>query len=71
VEAWLGGHSQRSGHAGSPEAILDLLLSEGPLAAGSLRRIGAVGEVPWHVRLHDRSCMYYSAYLVVARKAVG
>ena len=71
VEAWLGGHSQRSGHAGSPEAILDLLLSEGPLAAGSLRRAGSVGEVPWHVRLHDRSCMYYSAYLVVARKAVG
>ncbi len=71
VEAWLGGHSQRSSHAGSPEAILDLLLSEGPLAAGSLRRSGAVGEVPWHVRLHDRSCMYYSAYLVVARKAVG
>lgn len=71
VEAWLGGHSQRSGHAGSPEAILDLLLSEGPLAAGSLRRAGSVAEVPWHVRLHDRSCMYYSAYLVVARKAVG
>lgn len=71
VEAWLGGHSQRSGHAGSPEAILDLLLSEGPLAAGGLRRTGAVGEVPWHVRLHDRSCMYYSAYLVVARKTVG
>lgn len=71
VEAWLGGHSQRSGHAGSPEAILDLLLSDGPLAAGNLRRAGAVGEVPWHVRLHDRSCMYYSAYLVVARKVVG
>lgn len=71
VEAWLGGHSQRSSHAGSPEAILDLLLSEGPLAAGSLRRTGSVGEAPWHVRLHDRSCMYYSAYLVVARKTVG
>jgi SAM-dependent methyltransferase/uncharacterized protein YbaR (Trm112 family) len=71
VEAWLGGHSQRSVHAGSPEAILDLLLSDGPLAAGALRRTDTVGDVPWHVRLHDRSCMYYSAYLVVARKAVG
>src|SRR5690606_9598909 len=27
VEAWLGGHSQRSFHGGSPEAILDMLLS--------------------------------------------
>lgn len=71
VEAWLGGHSQRSVHAGSPEAILDLLLSEGPLAAGTLRRAGVPAEAPWHVRLHDRSCMYYSAYLVVARKTVG
>ena len=71
VEAWLGGHSQRSGHAGSPEAILDLLLSEGPLAAGDLRRSGPVGEAAWHVRLHDRSCMYYSAYLVAARKTLG
>jgi SAM-dependent methyltransferase/uncharacterized protein YbaR (Trm112 family) len=71
VEAWLGGHSQRSVHAGSPEAILDLLLSEGPLAAGTLRRAGVPAEAPWHVRLHDRSCMYYSAYLVAARKAVG
>lgn len=71
VEAWLGGHSQRSVHAGSPEAILDLLLSDGPLAAGTLRRADTVADVPWHVRVHDRSCMYYSAYLVVARKAVG
>lgn len=71
VEAWLGGHSQRSVHAGSPEAILDLLLSEGPLAAGTLRRAGVPAEAPWHVRLHDRSCMYYSAYLVAARKTVG
>ncbi|OJT99377.1 MAG: hypothetical protein BGN83_19275 [Rhizobium sp. 63-7] len=70
VEAWLGGHSQRAAHRGSPEAILDMLLSDGPLAAGDLRRNGPSQEVPWHVRLHDRSCMYYSAHLVAARKTV-
>jgi len=70
VEAWLDGHSQRAAHGGSPEAILDILLSDGPLAAGDLRRNGPSQEVPWHVRLHDRSCMYYSAHLVAARKTV-
>lgn len=68
VEAWLGGHSQRAFHAGSPEAILDLLLSDGPAAAGSLRRVAPAREIGWHVRLHDRSCMHYSAYLVAACK---
>lgn len=70
VEAWLGGHSQRAAHGGSPEAILDMLLSGGPLAAGGLRRLTPAQEVPWHVRLHDRSCMKYSAHLVAARKTV-
>lgn len=71
VEAWLGGHSQRSPHGGSPEAILDMLLSDGPLAAGDLRRTSPVREVSWHVRLHDRSCMHYAAYLVAAGKLTG
>ena len=68
MEAWLGGHSQRAFHAGSAEAILDMLLSDGPLAAGSLRRSQPPRETAWHVRLHDRSCMHYQAYLVVARR---
>lgn len=70
VEAWLGGHSQRAAHAGRPEAILDMLLSPGPLAAGGLRRQGEAREVPWHVRLHDRSCMHYAACLVAARESM-
>lgn len=71
VEAWLGGHSQRASHAGSAEAILDMLLSDGPLAAGSLRRVQPARETAWHVRLHDRSCMHYQAYLVAARRILG
>jgi SAM-dependent methyltransferase len=69
-EAWLGGHSQRAAHGGDPVAILDMLLSDGSLAAGGLRRVTPAQDVPWHVRLHDRSCMKYSAHLVVARKTM-
>jgi SAM-dependent methyltransferase/uncharacterized protein YbaR (Trm112 family) len=69
--SWLGGHSQRGPHGGSAEAVLDLLLSDGALGVGTLRKIGAAGRVPWHVRLHDRAFMQYQAYLVAARKAPG
>jgi SAM-dependent methyltransferase/uncharacterized protein YbaR (Trm112 family) len=67
-EAWLGGHSQRAAHGGDPVAIFDMLLTDGPLAAGGLRRTMPAQEMSWHVRLHDRSCMKYSAHLVVASR---
>jgi SAM-dependent methyltransferase len=68
VESWLGGHSQRGPHGGSGEAILDHLLTDGPLAAGSLRRKPCTVEIPWHVRLHERSCMHYQTYGIAARR---
>jgi SAM-dependent methyltransferase/uncharacterized protein YbaR (Trm112 family) len=68
VEGWIGGHSQRGPHQGSGEAILDHLLTEGPLAAGSLRRKSSTAEIPWHVRLHERSCMNYQTYGIAARR---
>lgn len=71
VEGWIGGHSQRGPHEGRAEAILDLMLSDGPLASGGLRRQGATREIPWHVRIHERSCMHYQAHLVAARRIVG
>lgn len=71
VEGWIGGHSQRGPHGGGAEAILDMLLGDGPLAAGPLRRERPAREIPWHVRLHDRSCMHYRAHLVAARRIVG
>lgn len=70
-EAWLGGHSQRAPHGGDPRAILDMLLQDGPLAAGQLRRHGKEREVDWQVRLHDRSCMQYTALMVAARQHPG
>ena len=71
VERWIGGHSQRGPHAGSAEAILDLMLSEEALSAGALRRQGPTREVPWHVRIHERSCMHYLARLIVAQRTAN
>lgn len=65
---WMGGHSQRASHAGRAEDVLAALLSEGELAAGPLRRFGEAAELPWHVRLHDRSCMHYTCHMIAARK---
>jgi SAM-dependent methyltransferase/uncharacterized protein YbaR (Trm112 family) len=68
VEGWIGGHSQRGPHQGSGEAILDHLLTDGPMAAGTLRRKSSTTEIPWHVRLHERSCMNYQTYGIAARR---
>lgn len=68
VEGWIGGHSQRGPHCGSAEAILDGMLSEGPLSSGDLRKLGPAREMPWHVRLHERSRMHYDVHVVAARR---
>lgn len=68
VEGWIGGHSQRGPHGGSAEAILDAMLSEGPLSSGDLRKLGPAREMPWHVRLHERSRMHYDVHVVAARR---
>lgn len=67
VENWIGGHSQRGSPRGSGEAILDCLLTPGPLAVGSLRRKSHAVEVPWQVRLHERSWMRYQAFGISAK----
>lgn len=70
LEAWLGGHSQRSPLAGSCETVLRTLLTPGA-HAGSVNTLKLVAErdqLPWHVRLHERSTMNYKLHLVVAQK---
>lgn len=69
-ERWIGGHSQRGQHQGNAEAIFDMMLDEGPLATGLLRRNSPARDVPWHVRLHERSCMHYSAHLVSVQRTI-
>ena len=70
VESWLGGHSQRGKPGGSPEAILrDLLTPEAhPGSINTLRLVAEREDLPWHVRLHDRSTMKYRVHLVVAER---
>lgn len=67
IESWMGGHSQRSENNGDSEAILKSLLSGGshPMALNNLRLVKEIPDLPWSVRLHDRSYMQYKSHLVV------
>ena len=71
MEAWLGGHSQRSPVEGSCETILRTLLTPGAHASSiaGLKLIAERDNLPWHVRLHDRSTMTYKLHMVVAAKS--
>jgi len=70
VEAWLGGHSQRSEKTGACEPVLRILLTPGahPNSLNTLKLLVERDNLPWHVRLHDRSTMTYSLHLVVAER---
>ena len=70
VEVWLGGHSQRSPMAGSCETVLRALLTPGahPSSINTLKLLVERENLPWHVRLHDRSTMNYNLHLVVAER---
>jgi SAM-dependent methyltransferase/uncharacterized protein YbaR (Trm112 family) len=70
LEAWLGGHSQRSEMGGSCETVLRTLLTPGkhPNSIPDLQLIGEVENLAWHVRLHERSTMSYKLHLVAAEK---
>jgi SAM-dependent methyltransferase len=70
IESWLGGHSQRSVNRGASEPVLRALLTPGghPAALGTLTVESERAEVPWHVRLHERSTVAYKLHLIVAKK---
>ena len=69
VEAWLGGHSQRSEPKGASPAVLRSLLSGGghPHAIEELKVVSEE-DAPWTLRLHDRSMMKYLVHLMVIQK---
>ncbi len=73
LEAWMGGHSQRSALAGSSEAILRALLTPKahPGSINTLKLTGERDDLVWHVRLHERSTMTYKVHLVVADRFQG
>jgi SAM-dependent methyltransferase/uncharacterized protein YbaR (Trm112 family) len=61
VEHWLGGHSQRGPESGAAEPMLRRLMSDS-------FEIEHEDDVPWRVRLHDRSAVDYAVHLVTARR---
>ncbi|NTW06653.1 MAG: methyltransferase domain-containing protein [Syntrophaceae bacterium] len=71
VEAWLGGHSQRAPHEGFGVSFLRALLSS-EKSPVELRQLEILQEenVPWNLRLHDRSLMQYSSHLMILRKSL-
>lgn len=68
VEAWIGGHSQRSETTGSAEPLLKALLTPGrhPQSIDGLFLRAEIPHFPWHTRIHDRSTMLYDTHIVVA-----
>ena len=69
IEHWLGGHSQRCDSRGATEPVLRSMLTPGahPCAIQGLQMIAEADNLPWHVRLHDRSTMQYSVHAIVAK----
>ena len=70
VESWIGGHSQRSENKGSSEAQILSLLSDGghPQAIQALECLSEIKDIPWRLRLHNRSIMAYMIHMLILRK---
>ncbi len=71
VESWLGGHSQRAPHEGLGSSFLRALLGS-EKSPVELRQLQILREedVPWNLRLHDRSLMQYKTYLMILQKTL-
>ncbi|MFL6263345.1 MAG: methyltransferase domain-containing protein [Thermoanaerobaculia bacterium] len=70
IEAWLGGHSQRGETVGASEPVLRALLIPGahPASIEGLRIVAEEGDLPWRVRMHERSSVEYRVDLVVVER---
>lgn len=67
-DAWVGGHSPRSLAGGASDGVLRALLTPNahPASIQGLRILTERPDVPWHVRLHDRSTTHYQLHLIAA-----
>ncbi|MEN6375667.1 MAG: methyltransferase domain-containing protein [Smithella sp.] len=72
VESWLGGHSQRAPHEGLGSSFLHALLGS-EKSPVELRQLQMLREedVPWNLRLHDRSLMQYLTHLMILQKNIS
>jgi SAM-dependent methyltransferase len=70
VEAWIGGHSQRAKGQGLSENVLRSLFAGGehPYAIKELAIAAEEHDVPWTLRIHDRSIMQYMVHLITLQK---
>lgn len=69
-ESWIGGHSQRGPDNGAGAPLLSRLLTPGahPQALRGLELRAEKDNLPWTVRLHERSLMNYQVHLIIAGK---
>lgn len=65
VSAWLGGRAQRAFHQGRSEHALTALLTSRMHPVG-LELQDELADIPWEVRVHDRSSLRFSTHLVHA-----
>jgi len=72
VESWIGGHSQRSAGRGDSRNMVRTLLngSEKPHShqLKHLRIVSEICDVPWSVRIHERSAMQYAVHMLILEK---
>lgn len=70
TEAWIGGHSRRGDSQGASEPVLRSLVTPGmhQQSIEDLHIDREIENVPWHVRMHDRSYVAYSVHMIVASK---
>ena len=70
---WIGGHSPMFPLNGNPIDIMKWYFSsEGPLPElQKFEIIRAQDNIPWRIRIHDRSTMHYSLHLLSVRRNHG
>ena len=70
IEAWIGGHSQRSEKQGSSVEMLRDLFTKGnhPKSLNNIRIISEIESIPWSVRVHERSVMNYQVHMAIMEK---
>lgn len=66
---WIGGHAQLGPLGGRAELAFDALVGEHPFAIDGFVAEGAAHDVPWSVRLHDRSAATYEVRVRRLRRA--
>jgi SAM-dependent methyltransferase/uncharacterized protein YbaR (Trm112 family) len=66
AECWIGGHSDRGPERGASEPILRALLTPGahPQSLNGLSIAGERENVPWRVRIHERSTVSYETHVL-------